>query len=174
MSPIDIRKKKYLFDSCDTGIYVIYDMEGLVMYVGKSKHLRNRLLAHLRGRDVTNGHADKIVKVRVYFVEDRLERELYETYAINTLKPWLNSAKVYHDEALVHIEEEIAETELVIRDLEEERAMIIGDDYTKDGEYGHFDNSQVYLYSEETRKLAELESEIKENKTKLTRLKAVS
>ena len=41
-------------------------------------------------------HRNEIFKIEVYEIEDPMEREIYETYAINTLRSKYNTEKVFY------------------------------------------------------------------------------
>ena len=75
------------------GVYVILDKHNQPLYVGKGD-LFVRLTQHLKTSKTTlfRGY---IQSVKYFEVWDDTERDIYETYLINTLKPPFNSSKVY-------------------------------------------------------------------------------
>ncbi|WP_056683830.1 nucleotide excision repair endonuclease [Cytobacillus solani] len=143
-----------------SGVYFLYDVNGELLYVGKTNNFRSRLLSHFRGRDVSKPFYRLIDSVKVYFVDDNYERELYETYAINTFIPTFNKSKTYYDDK----SEELFEIEERIRELEEE-ASSIREDMCSDGmiDEDFEDDLQlitgIYFLNEE--RLRAIESEIK-------------
>ncbi|MFC5732162.1 GIY-YIG nuclease family protein [Cytobacillus gottheilii] len=77
------------------GLYLFYNDENVLMYVGQTRDLRTRIKLHLNPKTKTSsGIYHNFKWVEVIFEEDDLSRELYETYMINTLKPLLNFDKV--------------------------------------------------------------------------------
>ncbi|MCY8738884.1 nucleotide excision repair endonuclease [Bacillus haynesii] len=77
------------------GIYFIYGEGGELLYIGKAKNLRNRLKQHFQGKTNTKESSNFFVKYKYLICEDPFEREMYETYLINTMKPKENKSKVY-------------------------------------------------------------------------------
>ena len=89
----------YLFENIprnSSGIYLLYDDNLELMYVGKAKYIKDRVSQHYFARGVNE---DKINKHYSYYsyalVEDPVDRDIYETWYINILKPKLNRDKVY-------------------------------------------------------------------------------
>lgn len=77
-----------------SGLYLIYNKEDELLYIGKAKNLYSRIISHLNGSSNLKDIYHNFYKVKMIFVNDPLYRELYETYMINTLKPLLNVEKV--------------------------------------------------------------------------------
>lgn len=77
------------------GIYVLFDDTGRCLYVGQSSDLRSRLRTHLSGQGTAADFYTEIAKIRVYFVDNPYEREIYETFAITYFKGIYNRAKTY-------------------------------------------------------------------------------
>lgn len=78
------------------GIYRFYDKNGQVVYIGKTACLYHRVQQHISGTAVNTidiNHNFYIVKC--FYVACPAERDIYETYLINTLKPILNTDKVF-------------------------------------------------------------------------------
>ena len=75
------------------GVYVILDKNESPLYVGKGE-LFDRLTQHVK-RGKTTLFRRYIKTIRYFEVNDPTEREIYETYLINELKPPFNSSKVY-------------------------------------------------------------------------------
>jgi len=78
------------------GVYKIYDKEGVLLYVGMSDNMYSRLRNHITKSTVTRGN-NGYYEVRCIYVDDGMERDIYETYIINTLKPTLNRDKIYYE-----------------------------------------------------------------------------
>lgn len=78
------------------GIYVFHDDIGTPLYVGKSRRLYERLRSHVIGRGTSERFSDHIAKITLYPVMGLSELDIYESYAINTIKPVFNRDKVYY------------------------------------------------------------------------------
>jgi len=78
------------------GIYFIYNIKRKLMYIGKASNIRHRLRQHTKGYwNIDYDIVDNFVYFKYVIIEDSLNRELYETYYINELKPKLNKHKVF-------------------------------------------------------------------------------
>jgi len=156
----DYKRVREELKTRQAGVYFLYDKDDRLLYVGKTNNLRTRLLQHFRGHDVAKDFYRLIDHVTVYFVNNEFEREIYETYAINTYKPLYNTAKAYyHDNS-----EKRTEVELKIRELEEEAAEIeedLFDDGTFDIEYEEDVKLLTGAYFHNVKRLREIESKIK-------------
>lgn len=79
-----------------SGIYKLFSKDKTLLYIGKAKHIRRRIHQHLMSEDGELYDYRIHIKGFSYFVvDDPVERDIYETYMINKLKPKLNSSKVY-------------------------------------------------------------------------------
>jgi len=113
-----------------SGVYLLYDKKGNLLYVGKSGNLRRRLLSHISGHGTSKTFSRYIHDIQVYFCDDPTERELYETYLINKLKPKYNTAKAYYNEdeerndEVSKWEEKLHEIDYRLHKLREERREI--------------------------------------------------
>lgn len=65
------------------GIYFLYDIAGILIYIGKSDNLYKRLSAQLRNMPDAKSFS-------VVYVEDPFERAIYEAAMIHKLKPLRN------------------------------------------------------------------------------------
>lgn len=75
------------------GVYILYDSDGPI-YVGRSLNLNERVCSHLVGAEAsTREHVRNVKSVKGFFVRDICDQEIYEAYAIKTMKPKLNKAK---------------------------------------------------------------------------------
>jgi hypothetical protein len=78
-----------------SGVYLLYQEEEIV-YVGKSKKFRDRLLTHLTSNKPFDG---------IGLIPCNLsDMSVYEAYLITTLKPKLNKESVYDDPTTIKIE----------------------------------------------------------------------
>lgn len=78
-----------------SGIYIIFGCNDDVLYVGKAKELRGRVKGHFAGTTSLKDVAHNFDEVSGFFCDDETERDIYETYIINILKPKLNVEKTY-------------------------------------------------------------------------------
>jgi excinuclease UvrABC nuclease subunit len=77
------------------GVYFIY-RDGVLLYVGRSINLKQRLMSHvLRSSPATAEYVNEATNIKGFFVWDIADQEIYETYAIKTLKPKLNKQKTH-------------------------------------------------------------------------------
>lgn len=89
-------KEKTKVPKNTSGIYKFYGEDKHLLYVGKASDLRQRISLHLSGKDATTEDIFHNFKfVACIFVKDPVDREIYETYMINALKPLLNWNKVF-------------------------------------------------------------------------------
>jgi excinuclease ABC subunit C len=75
------------------GIYKMLDANGKVLYVGKAKYLKNRLLSYTRTEGISNRIKMMLSKVRdieVVVVKTEIEALLLESNLIKQLKPFYN------------------------------------------------------------------------------------
>lgn len=97
------------------GIYRIYNSEKVLMYIGKSVNIFNRMYQHFNG-----SHCDEVLKHNYYYFDFSIlncpvDRDMYETYYINKMKPPINENKVYLYES---------EREKYIKYLEVEKTFV--------------------------------------------------
>lgn len=77
------------------GIFMFYNDNNELLFVGKARKLRPRIKKHFEDSvSVMKMHRDEVVKIEVCIVEDPVHREIYETYIINELKAKYNADKV--------------------------------------------------------------------------------
>lgn len=148
------------------GVYLIYDENKELLYVGKTKDFYERLYSHVRGKYGSDKFEDYIEFIDVYIVNCPYEREIYETYTINEFLPAFNTFKNYknQDEIYYEIDERISElTEekemleqelLWLNDLNEE-GRVYGD------EESELNKLELGEYLLKRRKIEEIENEIK-------------
>lgn len=78
------------------GFFTFYNDKDELLFVGKARKLRPRIKKHFEDTvSVVKNHRNEIAKIEVYVNEDAVEREIYETYLINTYKAKYNVEKVF-------------------------------------------------------------------------------
>lgn len=79
------------------GIFLFFNKNDELLFVGKARKLRQRIKKHFEDTvSPIKTHRDEVHKIEVCLVEDPLEREIYETYIINKLKSKYNVEKVFY------------------------------------------------------------------------------
>ncbi|OBZ08405.1 nucleotide excision repair endonuclease [Bacillus sp. FJAT-27264] len=79
------------------GIFMFYNDKDELLFVGKARKLRPRIKKHFEDSvSPIKQHRDEVTKIEVYLVEDAMDREIYETYIINTGKAKYNVEKVFY------------------------------------------------------------------------------
>ncbi len=79
------------------GIFLFYNDKNELLFVGKARKIRQRIKKHFEDNvSPMKNHRDEVFKIEVYEVEDPMEREIYETYAINTFRSKYNVDKVFY------------------------------------------------------------------------------
>lgn len=75
-----------------SGIYILYDKEGIPLYVGQAGCLRSRVHAHFTGHagNNTQRHAWAFYECKAFIEIDSASKNVYECYFINFLKPPFN------------------------------------------------------------------------------------
>ena len=69
------------------GIFMFYNKNDELLFVGKARKIRQRIKKHFEDNvSPMIKHRDEVYKISVCIVEEAMDREIYETYAINTLK----------------------------------------------------------------------------------------
>ena len=80
------------------GIILFYNKQDELLFVGKARKLRPRVKKHLEDNvSPLKPHREEINKIAVINVDDAMEREIYETYIINTLRAKYNTDKVFFE-----------------------------------------------------------------------------
>ncbi|WJY28963.1 MULTISPECIES: nucleotide excision repair endonuclease [Sporosarcina] len=80
------------------GIILFYNKQDELLFVGKARKLRPRVKKHLEDNvSPLKPHRDEVNKIGVILVEDPMEREIYETYIINTMRAKYNTDKVFFE-----------------------------------------------------------------------------
>lgn len=99
-NPLPFTEKEIMDTPEVKGVYFIYGEDGDLLYIGMSANIRNRLLQHFRGnhsatRSNTGEYKHLFKSFNYITVCTMIECDIYETYAINKLKPKLNMKKTW-------------------------------------------------------------------------------
>ena len=79
------------------GIFLFYNINDELLFVGKARKLRQRVKKHFEDNvSPIKNHRDEVYRIEVCIVEEPMDREIYETYIINTLKSKYNVEKVFY------------------------------------------------------------------------------
>lgn len=75
---------------------MFYDAADELMFVGKARKLRQRVKKHFEDNvSPIKNYRHDVNKIAVFYVEDPMERDIYETYIINRHKAKYNIDKVF-------------------------------------------------------------------------------
>ncbi|WP_047984309.1 nucleotide excision repair endonuclease [Ornithinibacillus californiensis] len=79
------------------GIFLFFNINDELLFVGKARKLRQRIKKHFEDTvSPIKMHRDEVYRIDICLVEDPMEREIYETYIINELKSKYNVDKVFY------------------------------------------------------------------------------
>jgi len=79
------------------GIFMFYNAKDELLFVGKARKLRPRIKKHFEDSvSPMKNYRDEVTKIEVCVVEEPLDREIYETYILNTLQAKYNVEKVLY------------------------------------------------------------------------------
>jgi excinuclease UvrABC nuclease subunit len=79
------------------GIILFFNANDDLLFVGKARKLRPRIKRHFEDTvSPIKAHRDEVYKIAVLVVEEPMDREIYETYIINTLHAKYNIEKVFY------------------------------------------------------------------------------
>ncbi|WP_394235111.1 nucleotide excision repair endonuclease [Niallia oryzisoli] len=79
------------------GIFLFYNINDELLFVGKARKLRQRIKKHFEDNvSPIKLHRDEVYRIEICEVEDPMEREIYETYIINKLHAKYNIDKVFY------------------------------------------------------------------------------
>ena len=80
------------------GLFFLYNEANELLFVGKARKIRQRIKKYFDGNVAPlNNHKHEVHKIEIYEIEDAMEREIYETYAINTLRAKYNVDKKFFE-----------------------------------------------------------------------------
>lgn len=79
------------------GIFMFYNKDNELLFVGKARKIRQRIKKHFEDNssEMIN-HRNEVYKISVCIVAEALDRDIYESYAINTLKSKYNIDKAFY------------------------------------------------------------------------------
>lgn len=78
------------------GIFMFYNKDKELLFVGKARKLRPRIKKHFEDNvSPIKTHRDEVYKITVCEIDDPVHREIYETYIINELKSKYNIDKAF-------------------------------------------------------------------------------
>ncbi|KAA9028431.1 nucleotide excision repair endonuclease [Niallia endozanthoxylica] len=79
------------------GIFLFYNINDELLFVGKARKLRQRIKKHFEDNvSPIKLHRDEVYRMDICIVDDPMEREIYETYIINKLRAKYNIDKVFY------------------------------------------------------------------------------
>ena len=79
------------------GLILFFNANDDLLFVGKARKLRPRVKKHFEDNvSPMKPYRDEVVKIATIVVEDAMERDIYETYIINTLQAKYNIDKVFY------------------------------------------------------------------------------
>lgn len=79
-----------------SGIFMFYNINDELLFVGKARKLRQRVKKHFEDNvSAIKMHRDEVYRIDVCVVDNPMDREIYETYIINELQSKYNIDKVY-------------------------------------------------------------------------------
>lgn len=80
------------------GIILFYNNKDELLFAGKARKLRQRVKKHFEDTvSPIKDHRNEVKQISVIIVEDPMEREIYETYIINTQRAKYNVEKVFFE-----------------------------------------------------------------------------
>ena len=79
------------------GIFLFYNINDELLFVGKARKLRQRIKKHFEDNvSPIKMHRDEVYRIDISYVEEPMDREIYETYIINALQSKYNIEKVFY------------------------------------------------------------------------------
>ncbi len=79
------------------GIFMFYNAADELLFVGKARKLRPRIKKHFEDTvSPMKSHREEVTTIEVCVIEDPVDREIYETYIINTMRAKYNVDKVLY------------------------------------------------------------------------------
>lgn len=80
------------------GIILFYNNKDELLFVGKARKVRQRVKKHFEDNvSPLKNHRKEVNKIAVILIEEPMEREIYETYIINTERAKYNLDKVFFE-----------------------------------------------------------------------------
>jgi predicted GIY-YIG superfamily endonuclease len=157
-TPVDVKNKKE-FDR--SGVYVFYDDSDTPLYVGKSISFKRRFGGHAK----TSKFFRLSTKVRLYYVDNEFEKDIYETFLIKELKPEFNRDKSYYtrleyEDMLQKVEETIIDIKLELSDLRDSHEDDDESDYCYDDDHNQL-SAELGEFLFRSERAAELDYRLK-------------
>lgn len=81
------------------GIYFIFNEKDKLMYIGKSNDIFKRMKDHYRGIGGEEGVCHNYHSFQYGILNDPVDRDIYETWYINKMKPPINTRKLFSYES---------------------------------------------------------------------------
>lgn len=79
------------------GILAFYNEKDELLFAGKARKLRQRVKKHFEDTvSPIKNYRDEVKKISIFIVDNAMEREIYETYMINTQQAKYNVEKVFY------------------------------------------------------------------------------
>ncbi|UHA60661.1 GIY-YIG nuclease family protein [Metabacillus litoralis] len=76
------------------GIYMFFNEAEELLYCGQTDSLRSRVREHFYSdSSAIKNYRDEVYQIKIIYVKDDFEREIYETFIINKLESKYNIAK---------------------------------------------------------------------------------
>ncbi|WP_168120758.1 nucleotide excision repair endonuclease [Paenibacillus sp. HB172176] len=87
----------HLISREEGGIFMFYNDQDELLFVGKARKLRPRIKKHFEDSvSVIKNHREEVAKIEVCLVQSPVHREIYETFIINEHKAKYNVDKVFY------------------------------------------------------------------------------
>ncbi|ARD46988.1 nucleotide excision repair endonuclease [Sporosarcina sp. P33] len=78
------------------GLLLFFNHSDELLFVGKARKLRPRLKKHFDDQvSPLRNHREEVAKISAVIIDDPMEREIYETYVINTQRAKYNVEKAF-------------------------------------------------------------------------------
>jgi excinuclease UvrABC nuclease subunit len=78
------------------GIFMFYNSDKELLFVGKARKLRPRIKKHFEDTvSPIKEHRDEVTRIEVCVIDDPVHREIYETFITNESKSKYNIDKVF-------------------------------------------------------------------------------
>lgn len=79
------------------GIICFYNIKDELLFVGKARKLRQRVRKHFEDKvSPLKDHRDEVTKIALLYIEEPMDREILETYIINTQYAKYNVDKAFY------------------------------------------------------------------------------
>lgn len=82
-------------------VYVMYDENETVLYVGKTKDMKMRMTQHFKSKN--EDWKDDVTNIKYISCYTEVDMSIFEIYLINTLKPKYNMNLLYSGESMIEL-----------------------------------------------------------------------